>query len=184
MNTARYPRQSRLSCNGFCAPSSLKRATSPAAGNVFDVKMSDCRNLMFPVDFSTQSDTFHHAQRRSCCEIVTPCCPDGDLDFARFKSLIDCILPKAPMGSWSWVPRANLHRGHGRALCAHQSGRRICGRRVPVVAGTGGNSTKEAIFLADYAKKWVPIYRCLSCPITTKPPIRHVLAFSRHRGSR
>lgn len=90
----------------------------------------------------------------SLVAIVTPMLPDGDLDFARFKSLIDWHIAEGTdgivvVGTTGESPTVDMDEHCALIKAAVE----YVGKRVPVVAGTGGNSTKEAIFLADYAKK-------------------------------
>src|SRR5882672_11168742 len=67
----------------------------------------------------------------SIVAIVTPMQDDGRLDYERFKSLIDFH---------------DEHKELIRAAVAHARG------RIPIIAGTGGNSTTEAVELAESAK--------------------------------
>src|SRR6266849_605559 len=71
-----------------------------------------------------------HMLSGSIGAIVTPMHDDGRLDYERFKSLIDF----------------HEHKELIRLAVAHARG------RIPIVAGTGGNSTAEAIELTQSAR--------------------------------
>ncbi len=106
----------------------------------------------------------------SLVAIVTPMHPNGDLDFARFKSLIDWHIAEGTdgvvvVGTTGESPTVDMdeHCALIKTAVDHVAG------RVPVVAGTGGNSTREAIFLADYAKKAGADYSLSVVPYYNKP---------------
>jgi len=89
----------------------------------------------------------------SIVAIVTPMQDDGRLDYERFKSLIDFHVEQGTdgivvVGTTGESPTVNFdeHKEVIRAAVAHAHG------RIPIIAGTGGNSTAEAIELAESAK--------------------------------
>src|SRR5260370_24481812 len=89
----------------------------------------------------------------SIVAIVTPMQDDGRLDYPRFKALIDFHVEQGTdgilvVGTTGESPTVNFdeHKELIRAAVAHARG------RIPVIAGTGGNSTAEAIELAESAK--------------------------------
>lgn len=89
----------------------------------------------------------------SLVAIVTPMLEDGSLDIARFKSLIDWHIAEGTqgivvVGTTGESPTVNFdeHKELIRIAVEHAAG------RVPVIAGTGANSTAEAIELSESAK--------------------------------
>jgi len=90
----------------------------------------------------------------SLVAIVTPMLEDGKLDLARFKSLIDWHIAEGTsaivvVGTTGESPTVDFdeHKELIRVAVVHSNG------RLPIIAGTGGNSTAEAIELAESAKK-------------------------------
>ena len=90
----------------------------------------------------------------SLVAIVTPMREDGSLDLARLKNLIDWHVAEGTdgivvVGTTGESPTVNVdeHKELIRIAVQHSQG------RIPVIAGTGGNSTAEAIELTQSAKK-------------------------------
>ncbi len=90
----------------------------------------------------------------SLVAIVTPMFEDGSLDIARFKSLIDWHIAEGTdgivvVGTSGESPTVNFdeHKELIRVAVEHARG------RIPVIAGTGANSTAEAIELTESAHK-------------------------------
>jgi 4-hydroxy-tetrahydrodipicolinate synthase len=90
----------------------------------------------------------------SLVAIVTPMLEDGRLDLARFRKLIDWHVAEGTggivvVGTTGESPTVSFdeHKELIRVAVEHVRG------RVPVIAGTGGNSTAEAIELTEAAKK-------------------------------
>src|SRR5262245_61128790 len=90
----------------------------------------------------------------SLVAIVTPMLEDGRLDITRFKSLIDWHVAEGTdgivvVGTSGESPPLDFdeHKELIHVAVAHAAG------RVPVVAGTGANSTAEAIELNESAKR-------------------------------
>ena len=106
----------------------------------------------------------------SLVAIVTPMLADGALDLPSLKSLIDWHVQEGTdgiviVGTTGESPTVDVeeHCGLIRAAVEYAAG------RIPVVAGTGGNSTREAIELTRYAKSVGAAY-CLSVvPYYNKP---------------
>ncbi len=89
----------------------------------------------------------------SIVAIVTPMQDEGRLDYPRFKALIDFHIEQGTdgivvVGTTGESPTVDFdeHKELIRVAVAHAHG------RIPIVAGTGGNSTAEAIELAESAK--------------------------------
>ena len=90
----------------------------------------------------------------SLVAIVTPMHEDGRLDFGRFRQLIDWHVAEGTdgivvVGTTGESPTVDFdeHKELIRLAVQHSHG------RIPVIAGTGGNSTAEAIELTESAKK-------------------------------
>jgi 4-hydroxy-tetrahydrodipicolinate synthase len=106
----------------------------------------------------------------SLVAIVTPMREDGALDLARFRKLIDWHVAEGSdgivvVGTTGESPTVNFdeHKELIRVAVEHAHG------RIPVIAGTGGNSTVEAIELTASAKK-AGATACLSVvPYYNKP---------------
>src|SRR3954462_2135074 len=90
----------------------------------------------------------------SLVAIVTPMKEDGALDLARFRQLIDWHVAEGTDGivaggTTGEAPTGNVHEHKEliRIAVPHSPG------RIPIIAGTGGNSTVEAIELTASAKE-------------------------------
>ena len=90
----------------------------------------------------------------SIVAIVTPMQDDGQLDLVRFKSLIDWHIREGTdgivvVGTTGESPTVTVdeHCEIIRVAVEQAAG------RLPIMAGCGANSTKEAIELARFAKK-------------------------------
>jgi 4-hydroxy-tetrahydrodipicolinate synthase len=90
----------------------------------------------------------------SLVAIVTPMKQDGALDLARFRQLIDWHAAEGTdgivvVGTTGESPTVNFdeHKELIRLAVQHSRG------RIPIIAGTGGNSTAEAVELTESAKK-------------------------------
>ncbi len=92
--------------------------------------------------------------RGSLVALVTPMRPDGSLDERAFQDLVDWQIREGtqgliPVGTTGESPTLS-HEEHKRIveLCVEAAG-----RRVPVIAGTGSNSTAEAVDFTRHAKQ-------------------------------
>jgi 4-hydroxy-tetrahydrodipicolinate synthase len=90
----------------------------------------------------------------SLVAIVTPMHEDGALDMARFRALIDWHIAQGTdgivvVGTSGESPTVDFdeHKELIRVAVEHAAG------RIPVIAGTGANSTAEAIELTESAYK-------------------------------
>jgi 4-hydroxy-tetrahydrodipicolinate synthase len=90
----------------------------------------------------------------SIVAIVTPMHEDGSLDFPALRALIDWHAAEGTdgiviVGTTGESPTVNVeeHCELIRVAVEQSAG------RVPIIAGTGGNSTSEAIELTAFAKK-------------------------------
>ncbi|MBL8484115.1 MAG: 4-hydroxy-tetrahydrodipicolinate synthase [Rhodocyclaceae bacterium] len=106
----------------------------------------------------------------SLVAIVTPMLEDGSLDYARLRELVDWHVSEKTdgivvVGTTGESPTVDIaeHCELIRRAVEFAAG------RVPVIAGTGANSTSEAIELMQYARK-VGAQACLSVvPYYNKP---------------
>ena len=106
----------------------------------------------------------------SLVAIVTPMHGDGRLDLAGFRKLIDWHVAEGTdgivvVGTTGESPTVDFdeHKELIRVAVQHSRG------RIPVIAGTGGNSTTEAIELTESAKQ-AGATACLSVvPYYNKP---------------
>jgi 4-hydroxy-tetrahydrodipicolinate synthase len=103
----------------------------------------------------------------SIVAIVTPMAADGGLDLPRLKSLIDWHVAEGTagiviVGTTGESPTVDVEE-HQRLI---EAAVEYAAKRIPVIAGTGGNSTREAVALhqfahgagADYSLSVVPYY--------------------------
>lgn len=100
------------------------------------------------------SDVSKNLIKGSIVAIVTPMHEDGSLDLTAFRALIDFHITEGTdgivvVGTTGESPTVHLaeHELLIQVAVEHAAG------RIPVIAGTGANSTKEAIELAAFAKK-------------------------------
>ena len=106
----------------------------------------------------------------SLVAIVTPMRADGALDIPAFRKLIDWHVAEGTdgivvVGTTGESPTVDVdeHKELIRIAVQHSRG------RIPIIAGTGGNSTAEAIELTESAKK-AGATACLSVvPYYNKP---------------
>lgn len=90
----------------------------------------------------------------SLVAIVTPMNADGSLDMAAFRALIDFHIEQGTdaivvVGTSGESPTVDVveHEQLIQVAVDHAA------KRIPIIAGTGANSTKEAIELAAFSKK-------------------------------
>lgn len=90
----------------------------------------------------------------SIVAIVTPMFEDGSLDFEGLRALLDWHIAEGTdgvviVGTTGESPTVTVeeHSELVRVAAQHVAG------RIPVIAGTGGNSTAEAIELTEFAKQ-------------------------------
>jgi 4-hydroxy-tetrahydrodipicolinate synthase len=90
----------------------------------------------------------------SLVAIVTPMQEDSSLDLAAFRALIDFHIAEGTdaivvVGTTGESPTVNVEE---HELLIAEAVKHVA-KRIPVIAGTGANSTKEAIELATFSKK-------------------------------
>ena len=106
----------------------------------------------------------------SLVAIVTPMLADGALDLPRLKSLIDWHVAEGTdgiviVGTTGESPTVDVEE-HCKLI---EKAVEFAARRVPVIAGTGGNSTREAIALTQFAAKAGADYSLSVVPYYNKP---------------
>ena len=106
----------------------------------------------------------------SLVAIVTPMLDDGNVDYSAFKKLIDWHVESGSRGivvagttGESATLTVDEHTALIEVAVAHAAG------RVPIVAGTGANSTTEAIELSSHAKRVGASYSLSVVPYYNKP---------------
>jgi 4-hydroxy-tetrahydrodipicolinate synthase len=90
----------------------------------------------------------------SLVAIVTPMHEDGSLDLVAFRALIDFHIAEGTdaivvVGTTGESPTVNVEE---HELLIAEAVKHTA-KRIPIIAGTGANSTKEAIELATFSKK-------------------------------
>ena len=106
----------------------------------------------------------------SIVAIVTPMKADGALDLAGLKNLIDWHVAEGTdgiviVGTTGESPTVDVEE-HERLI---ETAIEAAAGRVPVIAGTGGNSTREAIALTKFARKAGADYALSVVPYYNKP---------------
>jgi len=106
----------------------------------------------------------------SLVAIVTPMQADGSLDIPRFKALLDWHIAEGTdgivvVGTTGESPTVDVdeHCLLIRTAVEHAGG------RIPIIAGAGGNSTREAIALTQFAKDVGADYSLSVVPYYNKP---------------
>jgi 4-hydroxy-tetrahydrodipicolinate synthase len=121
-------------------------------------------NPRFPLEFLLTMIT------GSLVAVLTPMTADGQLDLARFRALIDFHVREGSdglvvVGTTGESPTVNIdeHCELIKVAVEHSAG------RLPIIAGTGANSTAEAIELSRFAKKVGAVAALSVVPYYNKP---------------
>ena len=106
----------------------------------------------------------------SLVAIVTPMLPDGALDLPALKALIDWHVAEGTdgiviVGTTGESPTVDVEE-HCNLI---ESAVKFAAGRIPVIAGTGGNSTREAIELTRFAAKVGASHSLSVVPYYNKP---------------
>jgi 4-hydroxy-tetrahydrodipicolinate synthase len=106
----------------------------------------------------------------SIVAIVTPMTADGALDLAALKRLVEWHIAEGTdgiviVGTTGESPTVDVEE-HERLI---EAAIEYAGKRIPIIAGTGGNSTREAIALTQFAKKAGADYALSVVPYYNKP---------------
>ena len=106
----------------------------------------------------------------SIVALVTPMNPDGSIDIGKFKNLLNFHIENKTdgivvLGTTGECPTVDFdeHTFLVKEAVSHING------RIPVIAGTGANSTKEAVFLTQSAKEAGADACLLVTPYYNKP---------------
>jgi 4-hydroxy-tetrahydrodipicolinate synthase len=107
----------------------------------------------------------------SLVAIVSPMHEDGTLDFEAFKRLLEWHIAEGTngivvVGTTGESPTVDPQE-HGELV---RFAVQVVRGRVPVIAGTGGNSTREAVELTAHAKKVGAVATLQVVPYYNKPP--------------
>ena len=106
----------------------------------------------------------------SMVAIVTPMHADGSVDWESFERLIDWHISEGTDGIVAVGTTGESStlgfREHDEVI---ERAVEIVDKRVPVIAGTGGNATDEAIRLTRHAKRVGADACLLVCPYYNKP---------------
>jgi 4-hydroxy-tetrahydrodipicolinate synthase len=106
----------------------------------------------------------------SMVAIVTPMLSDGSIDLAVLRSLIDWHVAE---GSKAIVIAGTTGESATLSVQEHcdlvERGVEFSGQRIPIIAGTGSNSTEEALYFTRSAKKCGADACLLVTPYYNKP---------------
>src|SRR5438105_58320 len=123
----------------------------------------------------------------SIVAIVTPMTADGAIDHPRYKALVDWHVAEGTdgivvVGTTGESPTVDVDE-HCELIAKTVE---YAAKRVPVIAGTGGNSTREAIHLTRFAEKAGADYALSVVPYYNKPTqeglYRHFKAIAESTG--
>jgi 4-hydroxy-tetrahydrodipicolinate synthase len=106
----------------------------------------------------------------SLVALVTPMFPNGDVDYASLERLIDWHIEEGTNGIVSvgtTGESATLNLKEHIEVISHTC--KYINKRVPVIAGTGANSTKEAVELTQESKLIGADYALIVTPYYNKP---------------
>src|SRR5579871_2562073 len=109
--------------------------------------------MMIPSENASMKKTKGEQFAGVTVALVTPF-RNGDIDYAALRQLVDWHIEQGtdclvPCGTTGESPTLD-HEEHERVIAAVVE--RAAGR-IPVIAGTGSNSTAEAVRLTKFAKK-------------------------------
>ena len=106
----------------------------------------------------------------SLVALVTPMFPNGDVDYVSLERLIDWHIEEGTNGIVSvgtTGESATLNLKEHIEVISHTC--KYINKRVPVIAGTGANSTKEAVELTQESKLIGADYALIVTPYYNKP---------------
>ena len=113
----------------------------------------------------------------SLVALVTPMFPNGDVDYASLERLIDWHIEEGTNGIVSvgtTGESATLNLKEHIEVISHSC--KYINKRVPVIAGTGANSTKEAVELTQESKLIGADYALIVTPYYNKPNQKGLIA--------
>ena len=127
----------------------------------------------------------------SIVAVVTPMQDDGSVDYPTLRKLIDWHIAEGTdcicvVGTTGESPTVTVQEHQEIIRVAVEQARKHGGRRVPIMAGCGANSTAEAIELARYAKQVGADCQLQVAPYYNKPTqeglFRHFTAIAEAVG--
>ena len=113
----------------------------------------------------------------SLVALVTPMFPNGDVDYVSLERLIDWHIEEGTNGIVSvgtTGESATLNLKEHIEVISHTC--KYINKRVPVIAGTGANSTKEAVELTQESKLIGADYALIVTPYYNKPNQKGLIA--------
>ena len=123
------------------------------------------------------------ALKGSLVALVTPLASDGEVDYAALKALVTWHIEQGThgivsVGTTGEAPTLSV-KEHSKVISRTIE---YVNGRVPVIAGTGGNSTRDSITLTKQAKKSGADFCLLVTPYYNKPNqeglIKHFLSIA------
>jgi len=116
------------------------------------------------------------ALKGSLVALVTPMIPNGDVDYVALENLIDWHIEKGTNGIVSvgtTGESATVNIKEHLEVISHTV--KYVNSRIPVIAGTGANSTSEAIELTMESKQMGADFSLLVTPYYNKPNQRGLI---------
>ena len=123
------------------------------------------------------------ALKGSLVALVTPLSSDGEVDYTALKGLVEWHIEQGThgivsVGTTGEAPTLSVNE-HSKVIAKTVE---YVNARVPVIAGTGGNSTRDSIALTKHAKEVGADFCLLVSPYYNKPNqeglLRHFLSIA------
>ena len=123
------------------------------------------------------------ALKGSLVALVTPLSSDGEVDYTALKGLVEWHIEQGThgivsVGTTGEAPTLSVNE-HSKVIAKTVE---YVNARVPVIAGTGGNSTRDSIALTQHAKEVGADFCLLVTPYYNKPNqeglLRHFLSIA------
>ena len=123
------------------------------------------------------------ALKGSLVALVTPLSSDGEVDYTALKGLVEWHIEQGThgivsVGTTGEAPTLSVNE-HSKVIAKTVE---YVNARVPVIAGTGGNSTRDSIALTKHAKEVGADFCLLVTPYYNKPNqeglLRHFLSIA------
>ena len=123
------------------------------------------------------------ALKGSLVALVTPLSSDGEVDYTALKGLVEWHIEQGThgivsVGTTGEAPTLSVNE-HSKVIAKTVE---YVNTRVPVIAGTGGNSTRDSIALTKHAKEVGADFCLLVTPYYNKPNqeglLRHFLSIA------
>jgi 4-hydroxy-tetrahydrodipicolinate synthase len=123
------------------------------------------------------------ALKGSLVALVTPLSSEGEVDYIALKDLVEWHIEQGThgivsVGTTGEAPTLSVHE-HSEVIAKTTE---YVNARIPVIAGTGGNSTRDSIALTKHAKEVGVDFCLLVTPYYNKPNqeglMRHFLSIA------